>query len=319
MSLVSYPRDKKPEAVTPDFGPFAVRIEECCVSLSALLLVIVAAFTHACWNLLAKKAAAVGAPFVAAYTGLATILYAPLALWAVLRFGFPMTRLVVACIVASGMLHLAYSLVLQRGYQVADLSVVYPVARGTGPMLSAVGAFALLGEHVTLGSVAGLVAVAVGIITLASGGRLATLADRSAQTGVAWGAATGTVIAGYTVVDGWGVKMLGLNPVLLDWCANLLRFVFLLPSVMQDTQRFRERMRGHWLLAASVGVLSPLGYILVLTALQMGAPLHVVAPAREMSMMIGARLGMIVLGEKRTIARFSGCVLIVGGVVLLST
>ena len=288
------------------------------MSLSALLLVVVAAFSHACWNLLAKQAAGVGAPFAAAYTGLATLIYAPIALWAVLRFGFPITRPVVACIVASGILHLAYSLVLQRGYQVADLSVVYPVARGTGPMLSAVGAFALLGEHVPLNAVAGLFAVAGGIFTLASGGRLAIFADRSAQSGVGWGAATGTVIAGYTVVDGWGVKMLGINPVLLDWCANMLRFVFLLPTVMQDTQRFRQRMRGHWLLAAGVGLLSPLGYILVLTALQMGAPLHVVAPAREMSMMIGALLGMIVLGEKLTFARLSGCVFIIVGVVLLA-
>ena len=289
------------------------------MSLTALLLVVVAAFTHATWNLLAKKAASVGAPFVAAYTGVATFIYAPVALWAVLRFGFPMTRLVVACIVASGILHLAYSLVLQRGYQVADLSVVYPVARGTGPMLSAVGAFTLLGEHVTLGAVAGLMAVVGGIVTLASGGRLATIADPSARTGVAWGGATGTVIAGYTVVDAWGAKVLGINPVLLDWCANALRFVFLLPGVLRDRKRFRERMRGHWLLAAGVGLLSPLGYILVLTALQMGAPLHAVAPAREMSMMIGALLGMIVLGEKLTVARLCGCVLIVAGVILLAT
>ena len=289
------------------------------MSLLSLSLVVVAAFTHATWNLLAKRAASVGAPFVATYTAFATLIYAPAAVWGLVRFGFPVTWLSLVCIAASGFLHLGYSLVLQRGYQVADLSVVYPVARGTGPVLSAVGAFILLGERVTASAIAGLCAVVIGILMLASGGRATRLADRSARTGVAWGGATGTLIASYTVVDGWGAKVLGINPILLDWCANTVRLLFLLPSVLRDWAKFRERLRGFWLLALTVGVLAPLGYILVLTALQLGAPLHVVAPAREMSMMIGAVLGMLVLGEKLTAARLAGCALIVSGVVMLAT
>lgn len=289
------------------------------MSVFALSLVVIAAFTHASWNLFAKKAASVGTPFVAAYTGIAMLLYAPAAVWALLRYGFPMTTPALICIAASGLLHLAYSLVLQRGYQVADLSVVYPIARGTGPMLSAVGAFVLLGEHATIGAVAGLVAVVGGILMLASGGSVLRLADPSARKGVAWGGATGTLIAGYTVVDGWGAKIIGINPVLLDWSANALRFLFFVPIMLRDRSGFCERMRGYWLLAIAVGILSPLGYILVLTALQMGAPLHAVAPAREMSMMIGALLGMIVLGERMTLPRLGGCGLIVIGVVLLAT
>jgi drug/metabolite transporter (DMT)-like permease len=283
----------------------------------ALSLVVIAAFTHATWNLLAKKAAAVGAPFVAAYTGIGVIAYAPAAAWAFARYGFPLSRLALLCVLASGVLHLVYSLVLQRGYQVADLSIVYPIARGTGPMLSAIGAFALLGERATLGAVAGLLAVVGGILMLATGGRIARLADPSARTGVAWGGATGTTIAGYTIVDGWGAKLLGINPILLDWCANLLRFMFLLPGLLRDRDGFRRRMRGHWSLAIAVAILAPLGYILVLTALQLGAPLHAVAPAREMSMMIGALLGMTVLGERMSVARLGGSALIVIGVALL--
>ena len=70
-------------------------------------------------------------------------------------------------------------------------------------------------------------------------------------------------------------------------------------------------------LAIAVAILAPLGYILVLTALQLGAPLHAVAPAREMSMMIGALLGMTVLGERMSVARLGGSALIVIGVALL--
>src|SRR3546814_19325374 len=85
-----------------------------------------------------------------------------------------------------------------------------------------------------------------------------------------------------------------------------------------EREGHRARMRGHWRLAIAVGLLSPASYILVLTALKMGAPLHVVAPTREMSMMAGALFGMIFLGEAVGRWRLAGCVLLSVGVVLLS-
>ncbi|GJE67689.1 hypothetical protein LNAOJCKE_4921 [Methylorubrum aminovorans] len=76
------------------------------------------------------------------------------------------------------------------------------------------------------------------------------------------------------------VKDLGVHPVLLDWCSNLLRFVLLAPLVLRNRDQVRLRMTGRWHLAIAVGLLSPLSYIFVLLALDMGAPLSVVAPAR---------------------------------------
>ena len=76
-------------------------------------------------------------------------------------------------------------------------------------------------------------------------------------------------------------------------------------------------MKGRWLLAIAVGVLSPLSYILVLGALDLGAPLSIVAPAREMSMIIGALFGMIILGEPVGLWRLAGCLVLIAGVVLL--
>ena len=92
----------------------------------------------------------------------------------------------------------------------------------------------------------------------------------------------------------------------------------LLPVVLRDRKGAMAAMRGHWWLAAGVGILSPLSYILVLTAFEMGAPLSVVAPTREMSMMVGALFGMFLLREAVGIWRLVGCLLLVGGVVLLS-
>lgn len=281
-------------------------------------LVLGAACLHATWNLLAKRAADAGAAFVAAYTIISAAVVAPVAAWALWRHGLPGGWLAAACILLSGLVHSAYGLVLQRAYRAGDLSVVYPVARGTGPLLAALGAMLLLGETPTPFRVAGLLLVVGGILLLASGGRLRAFADPAARPGVAWGGATGAAIAAYTVIDGWGVKVVGLHPVVLDWCGNLVRLALLLPGVLRAPSAFRARMQGHWWRAAGVGVLGSAGYIMVLTALDMGAPLSAVAPMREMSMMVGALLGMALLGERVTPARLTGCALIVAGVALLA-
>src|SRR5205085_2989116 len=186
---------------------------------------------------------------------------------------------------------------LQRGYQVADLSVVYPIARGTGPLMSSIGAFLLLREAPTSLGLLGLVAVVIGIGCISTQGNLAAFRQPKGQEGVRWGFATGSLIASYTVVDGYGVKVLGVHPVVLDWLTNFIRLFMMAPIVLANPARARKAMRGYWLLAIGVGLLSPLSYILVLTAIEMGAPLSLVAPAREMSMMVGAMFGMVLLRE----------------------
>lgn len=282
-------------------------------------LVILAAICHATWNLLAKRAADAGAAFILAYNLVSVVAYAPWALWLIAKGAASPSWPVVACIFTSGLIHLAYSLALQRGYQLADLSVVYPVARGIGPMLSAMGAFLILGEHVTYFRIAGLVAVVIGIALIATDGRLDAFHRPTTRDGVRWGGATGTLIAGYTVVDAYGVKALLIPPVVLDWCANALRFFLLAPTILRNRDGAMQAMQGRWLLAIAVGLLSPLGYILVLGALSLGAPLSIVAPAREMSMMIGALFGMLILGERVGAPRLAGCAVLLGGVLLLGS
>jgi len=266
---------------------------------------------------MAKRAAHVGVALVFAYNLVACVAYAPWVGWVLAHGGTSWTLGVLACIGASGVIHLAYSLCLQRGYQLADLSVVYPVARGSGPLLSTLAAVLLLGEAWTPGRAFGLVGVVAGILLISTGGRLAAFRRPAGQAGVRWGLVTGGLIATYTVVDAYGVKVLGIPPVVLDWFSSTLRLVLLLPVVLPRLGQARAAMRGHWGLAAGIGVLSPLGYILVLTALGMGAPVSVVAPMREMSMMVGALHRMLVLGERVTAARLAGCAVLMTGVVLL--
>lgn len=287
------------------------------MSYTALLLIVLAAFIHATWNLLAKRAAHGGPIFVFMYSAIATLAYLPWAAWLIWRDALGLSWPIVVAIALSGGLHLAYSLFLQRGYQVADLSVVYPIARGTGPLLSTIGAFLILGESPTGYGILGLVAIVSGIILISTQGDLTKFKQPQARVGVRWGIVTGSAISGYTVVDAYGVKVLGIHPVVMDWCSNAMRVIALLPWVASNRHHIAERMRHHWLLAIAVGLLSPLSYILVLFALQIGAPLSLTAPAREMSMMVGALFGMFILREKVGPGRLLGCTILICGVILL--
>lgn len=289
------------------------------MTIGAIFLVILAAFVHATWNLLSKRASSVGPTFVFAYNLVACVAYAPWVIYLIAQQTIQWNWPVVGFILLSGLIHLAYSLSLQRGYQKADFSVVYPVARGTGPMLSTIGAVLLLGERPPIEVIIGLVAVVGGIALIATQGKLAAFRKPGGLTGVRWGTTTGALIASYTVVDAYAVKSLGIAPVVLDWFSNLLRFFLLAPLVIADPARARAAMRGYWLLAVGVGLLSPLSYILVLTALNMGAPLSVVAPMREMSMMVGAVMGMVILREAVGLWRILGCAVLIVGVILLTS
>ena len=289
------------------------------MSSLTVLLVVLAALAHATWNLLAKRAASAGPAFVFAYSAAALLVYAPWVIWLLVTGRVNWSWPVIACIVVSGAIHLAYSLFLQRGYQVADLSVVYPVARGTGPLLATVGAFVILGEPPRLLGIIGLLTIVIGILMITTDGSFAKFRRPEAQKGMRWGTATGSMIASYTVVDAYGVKVLGIHPVILDWFSLVVRLVMMGPWVLNNRALVVERMRGKWWVALAVGVLSPMGYILVLTALQLGAPLTFVAPAREMSMMAGALLGMIVLREKVGWCRLGGCLVLLMGVVMLGS
>lgn len=167
--------------------------------LAALGLVIIAAFTHAFWNFLAKKASA-GPLFVWCYTVFTVIIYFPIAAWLIFQGQMPSTPTAWIVIATSSLLHLGYSIILQRGYQAADLSVVYPVARGTGPLLSATGAYLFLGEIATPYSILGLLIIVGGIGIIAKLDQLIANRHSAILRGVQYGVLIGLFITCYT---GW--------------------------------------------------------------------------------------------------------------------
>ena len=290
--------------------------------LNALLLVLAAALLHALWNIAAKKAG--GNHHFALITVLMTcLLWAPAALWFGLQEWTRWGVLEWAVLSLSALVHVLYFTVLLTGYRKSDLTVVYPVARGSGPLLAAVGAVLLLGERLTPLAGAGVLAVCGGVFLVAGGpalwrGSPDHGARQRALAGVRWGLLTGALIAGYTVIDGYAVKVLLIGPVLVDYVGNLLRVPLLLPSSLRDVAGLRRAAREQWRHALVVAALGPLAYILVLYALQM-APLSHVAPAREVSMLFAALIGGRLLGESDKGLRLLGAVCIAVGVIALAS
>ena len=287
---------------------------------TAFFLVILAGLIHASWNIAAKKAGG-DARFAFFTSVVMMLLWAPVGVWAghgvVGKWGVAEW----AIVAASGLVHVGYFVTLLRGYRAADLTVVYPVARGSGPLLSSAAAIVLLGEHISALGIAGILGVAGGVFLIAGGPELWRAAHDPLQrqrikTGLVWGFFTGGFIATYTVLDGYAVKVLLLSPILVDYMGNLVRVALLAPAALRDRAAARQLWRSQWKYALIVGGISPVSYVLVLYAMQT-APLSHVAPAREVSMLFAALLGGRLLGEGSRLLRLTGALFIAGGVTAL--
>lgn len=264
------------------------------MTFAALLMVLLAALVHASWNLLAKRASG-GALFVWWCAALASLCYAPLAAAAMILGRPYLGPIQLIFMAGSALLHLAYFTLLQAGYRFGDLSLVYPLARGTGPMLSTVLAIVLLGERPGPIALAGVALVVLSVFLL-TGGPVPKRGD-VARRAVAFGLATGGLIAVYTLWDAHAVGALGVPPVLQDWGANAGRALALTPYALGRRGEVASIWREHGRKAVGVAVLSPLAYILVLTALSFTAVSRV-APAREVSILIATLLGARLLSER---------------------
>lgn len=287
------------------------------MSSAALALVLVAALMHALWNVVAKKSGG-DTRFALITVLLMVTVWAPVGVWAAWDVLPNWGRLQWSVLLASAILHTVYVTALLRGYRLSDLTIVYPMARGTGPLLASLGAVLWLGESLSGLAMAGVVAVAIGVFFLAGGpGLWAKVHDPAQRTrvraGLRWGATTGALIASYTLVDGYAVKALLISPILVDYVGNLLRLPMLLPHAIRDWAGFVQLWRAQWRSALFVAVLGPLGFVLVLYAMRL-APISHVAPAREISMLFAALLGGRLLGEGDRAARLAGAACIAAGV-----
>ena len=282
-------------------------------------IVAVAAVVHAAWNVILKTS---GDPLKtsgrAMVAGVAVGL--PFAIVAYVAVGSPqIPPQAIALAVVSGVVEAVYFVLLSAAYRRGDLSVVYPIARGTAPLFAVAAGIFILGEHLSVPGAVGVGAIAAGIIVIqrpwralrGAGGR------RSADRAVLFALATGVAIATYSAIDSVGVRFVA------PWLFAAMLFpvgAVALVAWVRYVDRAVVDGGAPWPRAAVAGTLSLMGYLLILFAYSV-APLTIVAPLRESAVVLGSSWGSFRLGEATDRAdgarRIAGAALVVAGALLV--
>ncbi len=274
---------------------------------AVIVAVIGAGALHACWNAIAKQVTDRLVAF--AWIAISSMTIGGL----VLAFaGLPASQAVPYAI-ASAIIHIGYNLGLMNSYRLGAFNQTYPIARGTSPLVVAVGAYFLAGEHLGAAALIGIATLAAGLMSLAlSAGRL----TRQDLPAVGAAVLTGLTIAAYTIADGLGVRH-SHDP----FAYTALLFVLQGPPML--VAALARRPLTAWRDTATIrrgvaaGLLSTVAYGIVLWA-QTRAPLAEVAAIRETSVVFAALIGVSLLGEDFGRRRVVAAVVIATGIVLIA-
>jgi drug/metabolite transporter (DMT)-like permease len=283
----------------------------------ALLLTLSAALLHAAWNFSAKRAEGGGPVFVWGYVGVSAAIWVPVTLvwsiWHPLQISWTW----LAAGLVSGLLHVLYGRLLQAGYAAGDLNLVYPLARGTGPLLTVLIAVLILRQPTDPLALTGVGLIVAGVLTISFGRRNPDSPHRR-RVGVLYGVATGASIAAYTLWDAHAVTKLGVPPLPYFTIGLVFQGLGLTPGAFgRRRPTSGPLLRLHRREILVVAVLSPLAYVFVLQALTI-APVSLVAPVRESSIVVGALLSWLVLREPHPARRLAGAVVVLAGVAALA-
>jgi drug/metabolite transporter (DMT)-like permease len=280
-------------------------------------LLLAAALMHATWNALLKadrsdRLATFGVIMTTGTVmGLVAVPFLPMIEFAAWKF-----------LATSVIVHVAYYTFLLKAYSYGDLSHTYPIARGLGPLLVALVSGQLIGEHLRIQDVVGVLLLSVGLVALAlpskgvvsaAGGRhgLATL----------FAVLTGITIAAYIIADGMGVRAAGPTfehrIAYIAWLCVLEGPWLLVLAIVLRPQTVWSRLRRYWWRGAIGGVIANVGYGIAIYALVLGPMAHVAA-LRETSVLFGALMGTLLLGEPFGLRRVVAAAVIVSGLVLMN-
>jgi drug/metabolite transporter (DMT)-like permease len=275
------------------------------LSLTVTFAVIAAAVTHAVWNAIAHGIKDQTLAF--ALIGVGGI-----------AIGIPLV--IVAAmprsdcwpyLLGSVVIHIFYNLLLMRCYRLGEFSQVYPLARGTSPLVVTILAAIFIHEHLALAQIAGVLVVSAGLATLVLAGRRPGRAAFLAAVG------TGLTIAAYTTVDGVGVRLSGSPVGYIGWLMVLESLCVPMFAVVRRRDVLLKQPKRILLAGLAAGALSVLAYGLVLWAQTRGA-LAPIAALRETSVIFGAIIGALIFREPFGRTRIAATVLVAAGIILLN-
>jgi drug/metabolite transporter (DMT)-like permease len=272
----------------------------------ALFLILLSAIVHAVVNILTKRADNKYAMrlLIGVFSA---IIVAPALFFVPLPHGLALWFLI-----GTAFVHALYELLLVKSYESAAFSAVYPVARGTGPLFTAIGAILLLHEHPPLIQLCGIALVCGGVIAIGFSHR----ATAGAKQGLAYALGTGLTIGCYTLIDASGVRSVAdpFTYVLWFFVAHGLCVTVTAPGI-----RGREviiEARKQWRLGAITAALSIVTYGSAMLAYRFGATAQLAA-LRETSVLFGTALAMHFLGEKMNARRWIAALAIAAGAIML--
>lgn len=275
------------------------------MSLLIFTTVLGAAFLHALWNGLVR----VGASRVHVMMILSGV-QGLIGLAVAFAYPFPEAK-VWPWLVASGIIHSAYKTFLTYAYEHGDLSRVYPLARGTAPLIVLCASATLLGETPTTPEVIGLCLLGLGILLLAGG--VFSNGESRRLLPYAFGAAAAT--AGYSMVDGMGARVAGEAGGFVGWLFVIDGLIFAAVMLGLRGTASVPRDRNVWLIGSLGAAASYTSYAIVVWAMTK-APIALVAGLRETSIVFGVLIGWFVFRERMTRSKLISIGLIVAGVVV---
>jgi drug/metabolite transporter (DMT)-like permease len=271
------------------------------------LLVLAAAAMHATWNALVKAGndKVVMQCLVMFFAGLPCLPFlAFLPLPAAAAWPFLVLSLAV---------HVVYYVTLINAYRYGALSQVYPIARGAAPLMIALGAWAFAGEAMGIIEWLGVIIASAGIMSLAAPGNMPRDEEIKA---IGFALATAITIALYSLADGIGVRRSGAALSYILWLLALDAFPVLFAALWLRRGQIAASFRPHLKLAAAGGLLSAVGYGIVIWAMGI-APLAHVSALRETSVILAALIGATLMGEEFGRRRILAATLVAGGNALL--
>ena len=284
----------------------------------SLGLILLSSLAHATWNFLLKRSADKEV-FVWWLLVAATVLLAPLG--GILLWLYPVQNPGWWLVIGTIVLHILYFVLLGRGYAAGDLSLVYPIARGMGPMLVPILAVLILHEFVGRLAIVGIATIVLGIYVISWWGNFSSIFRHPLailkNSGTRYAILTGLTIATYTLLDKRGVAY--VHPFLYMYLMTAGSAVGLTPYILRNrgVKAVRKEFRLNAGPIAVAGILTFLAYGLVLTALSLSRVSYV-APAREVGIVIGVLLGVFILKEPFGVGRLLGSSLIVLGLILIA-
>lgn len=275
--------------------------------LDVMLAVLLGALLHASWNALIRGSTDRTLDTVLVVAGAAVI--------AAVALPFTPTPAAASWpfLIASGLIHVVYFMLVALSYRHGELSFAYPIMRGSAPVVSAIAAALLLAESPSTGGWLGVLLISGGVMLLAGDSwRSGAFQGRAAIFALA----TAASIVVYTLVDGVGARLSGHAAAYTGWVFVLTAIPLMMIFLVRDGASTRAYCRQHWRRGLFGGVCTLGAYGLALWAMTR-APIALVAALRETSVIFGALLAFLLLGERLSRTRWAAIAIVTAGAIAI--